>query len=81
MIEHSAITDNELRKQIRRKEICLGGNQKLKIYGSLKCRSGKRMKPENRVFFESENEAVGQGYRPCGNCMGIKYKNWKNGLI
>jgi methylphosphotriester-DNA--protein-cysteine methyltransferase len=27
------------------------------------------MKIENRVFFESEAEAMDAGYRPCGNCM------------
>lgn len=39
-----------------------------KIFGSLTCKSGMRMKKENRVFFENLEEAVLQGYRPCKNC-------------
>jgi methylphosphotriester-DNA--protein-cysteine methyltransferase len=81
MIEHSKITDLQLRIKIKNAEICLGGNQKLKIYGTLKCASGKRMKRENRVFFYSEEEAKKNGFRPCGHCMKTKYQKWKNGLI
>jgi hypothetical protein len=62
-------------------EISLGGNKRLKIYGTLNCSSGKRMKIGNRVFFASETEATNKGYRPCGNCMKNEYQNWKNGLI
>jgi hypothetical protein len=58
MIQHIAIADKDLRKKIRHKDICFGGNVKLKIYGSLQCASGKRMKTANRVFFASEKEAV-----------------------
>lgn len=81
MIEHSKITDFQLRIKIKNAEICFGGNQKLKIYGTLKCASGKRMKRENRVFFYSEEEAKKNGFRPCGHCMKTKYQKWKNGLI
>jgi hypothetical protein len=58
MIKHNAITGTELRSRIKQKEICFGGNEKLKIYGRLNCRSGKRMKKANRVFFISEKEAI-----------------------
>ncbi|WP_354361655.1 Ada metal-binding domain-containing protein [Pedobacter sp. UYP30] len=51
------------------------------MYGTLQCKSGKRMKKENRAFFGSENEAIKNGFRPCGHCMKMKYKNWKNGFI
>ncbi|MRX37878.1 metal-binding protein [Flavobacterium sp. LC2016-23] len=81
MIEHSKITDFQLRIKIKNAEICFGGNQKLKIYGTLKCASGKRMKRENRVFFYTEEEAEKNGFRPCGHCMKTKYQKWKNGLI
>lgn len=76
MIKHLDISDNDLRKKIRRKEICFGGNRKLNIYGTLQCKSGKRMKRENRVFFASEEEAVKEGFRPCGHCMKTAYKKW-----
>lgn len=69
MIQHSAISDSDLRTKIRRSKICFGGNRKLKIYGTLSCNSGKRMKCENRVFFASEQEAQQNNYRPCGHCM------------
>ncbi len=81
MFNHNKISDSELRNKIKNGEICFGGNQKLKIYGTLKCSSGKRMKRENRVFFLSENEAKQNGFRPCGHCMKTEYLKWKNGLI
>lgn len=81
MIAHKEIADTILRTKILRKEISLGGNKKLKIYGTLRCGSGKRMKRENRVFFNTEQEALQNGYRPCGHCLAEKYKIWKNGLI
>lgn len=39
------------------------------------------MKRENRVFFESESEAIAMGYRPCGHCLQGLYKKWKNGFV
>ena len=81
MIQHTEICDKELKKTIKKNEIIFGGNLSLKIYGHLNCKSGKRMKKENRVFFQSEWEAINQGFRPCGNCMNKEYKKWKNGSI
>lgn len=81
MTLHSKIVDLDLRNKIKNAEICFGRNRKLKIYGTLKCSSGKRMKRENRVFFLSEDEATQNGFRHCGHCMKIEYQNWKNGLI
>ncbi|WP_369618523.1 Ada metal-binding domain-containing protein [Flavobacterium sp. CFS9] len=81
MLLHSKISDSDLRSKIKNEEICFGGNRKLKIYGTLKCKSGKRMKRENRVFFATEDEAEKNNFRPCGHCMKTEYQNWKNGLI
>jgi len=81
MIRHIAISDEDLRKKIRHKHICFGGNRKLKIFGSLHCASGKSMKMENRVFFASKKEAIENGFRPCGHCMNAAYKKWKNEFI
>jgi hypothetical protein len=67
----------KLKIMIDKGEVQLGGNSKLKIYGKLHCSSGKRMKTENRVFFRSETEAKGMGYRPCGHCMREDYLLWK----
>ncbi|QHW00673.1 Ada metal-binding domain-containing protein [Spirosoma endbachense] len=58
--------------------ITLGGNRPGKIYGRLDCRAGKRMKPENRVFFWNEAEALELGYRPCAVCLPGAYKAWKS---
>ncbi|MCG7501908.1 metal-binding protein [Tenacibaculum sp. Mcav3-52] len=74
MIKHSDINKKELFLKIKNKEITLGGNRRLKIYGTLQCKSGKRMKTQNRVFFKSKKEAIENDYRPCGHCMTDKYK-------
>jgi len=71
----------KLKSLIENGKIVLGGNKQLKIYGTLSCKSGKRMKTENRVFFSSEKEAISYGYRPCGHCMKSKYQKWKDGFI
>lgn len=86
MIRHTALGNTvygrgkKLKQLIDASEIELAGNFKLKIYGRLSCTSGKRLKPENRVFFTSESEAVEAGYRPCGHCMKQAYQQWKTGV-
>lgn len=81
IIRHAEISDLEIRQLLRRGEIRMGGNRHLKIYGILDCRSGRRMKRTNRVFFVSETTAIIAGYRPCGHCMRTAYKKWKDGFI
>ena len=39
-----------------------------KIFGRLDCKTGMRMKKENRVFFANWQDAISAGYRPCKNC-------------
>ncbi len=80
MINHNDISSRLLFTKIKNKQITLAGNKKLKIYGMLDCASGKRMKKESRVFFSGEEEASKTGYRPCGNCLKIKYNDWKRML-
>lgn len=60
-----------------------GGNGKDKIYGRLDCGSAKNaMKKwpgvyeKHRVFFADEKTALAAGYRPCGNCLRSKYKEY-----
>jgi methylphosphotriester-DNA--protein-cysteine methyltransferase len=65
-------------KLINAGTITLAGNKRLKIYGTLQCISGKKMKVENRVFFSNISEAIVSGYRPCGHCMKAEYLQWKN---
>jgi hypothetical protein len=81
LILHKKLDYSKLRSAITTRQITLGGNIKLKIYGTLTCTSGKRMKKENRVFFKSQTEAVEQGYRPCAHCMKPAYQKWKNGSL
>jgi hypothetical protein len=73
---HVQLLSTDLRKMITSDEIQLGGNFRLKIYGTLSCASGKRMKKENRVFFKSEKEAIALDFRPCGHCLREKYRCW-----
>ena len=77
MILHQHINKRDLRQKIRRGEILLAGNLTLRIYGLLSCRSGKRMKKMNSVFFVNEQEAIANGFRPCGHCMVHRYREWK----
>jgi methylphosphotriester-DNA--protein-cysteine methyltransferase len=75
MIYHADLGDTVFERSrklltlIHRGDVRFGGNKKLKIYGRLDCGSGKRMKVSNRIFFQSEQEAIDAGYRLCGNCM------------
>lgn len=78
MTEHAAISSKDLVRAIKSRKITIAGNRKLKIYGRLSCISGKKMKKCNRVFFGSEQEAIDKGFRPCGHCMYVQYKKWKN---
>ncbi|TCC93154.1 Ada metal-binding domain-containing protein [Pedobacter hiemivivus] len=78
MIRHNEISSRDLRNRIKNQTIRFGGNCKLKIYGTLSCASGKKIKKENRVFFISEKEALQNGYRPCGRCRKEQYKEWKS---
>ncbi len=82
MIKHTNFENNEnsklkLHQLIHEGKIVLGGNMPLKIYGTLQCKSGKRMLRKNRVFFSSEEEAINAGWRPCAHCMKDKYIAWK----
>ncbi|RQO40874.1 metal-binding protein [Chryseobacterium sp. KBW03] len=81
MFQHSQISPESLRSKIHSGKVRFGGNKKLKIFGLLSCRSGKRMKKENRVFFTDEKEALQNNYRPCGHCMKEEYKRWKSNLF
>ena len=60
-----------------------GGNSKLKIYGRLDCPSANSVikrhpgsYEKSRVFFLDEKTALAAGYRPCGNCLRAKYKEY-----
>ena len=76
MIKHSELSSALVKIQIKNKEIRVAGNSRLKIYGTLHCKSGKRMNKENRVFFKSERNALIAGFRPCGNCLKEEYRKW-----
>lgn len=49
-----------------------------KIFGTLDCKSGMRMKKENRVFFHSMEDAINLGYRPCKNCKPMNEIDFEN---
>ncbi|RZL15045.1 MAG: metal-binding protein [Pedobacter sp.] len=81
MVQHIEVDQVVLINEIKQGNLVWGGNKKLKIYGTLQCASGKRMKRQNRVFFNNEIEALKLGYRPCGHCLKTKYKLFKNGTF
>ncbi|MBQ3021063.1 MAG: metal-binding protein [Bacilli bacterium] len=61
----------------------IAGNKKLKIYGKLDCANAiswinKGYYVNNRVFFENEEIAKKNNYRPCAKCMKKEYIIWKN---
>jgi micrococcal nuclease len=49
-------------------EATLVGNRKSKKYHKPTCNSIERMSPDNRVEFQSTDEAKNQGYEPCKAC-------------
>ncbi|MDW3194318.1 MAG: Ada metal-binding domain-containing protein [Cytophagales bacterium] len=81
MTEHAALASMQLFRMIRTGKLVYAGNKRLMIYGTLHCKSGKRMNKMNRIFFMNEEEAIAEGYRPCGHCMREAYKNWKDGVV
>jgi methylphosphotriester-DNA--protein-cysteine methyltransferase len=78
MTPHAHLEAKTLRTYIRNGRVTLAGNTKLKIYGTLNCGSGKRMKKENRVFFKDAAEAEHYGFRPCGHCMKNEFRKWRS---
>lgn len=61
----------------------LGGNRRAKIFGRLDCPSALRALAAGgyvgvRVFFADEATAIACGYRPCGNCLRERYREWKS---
>ncbi len=80
MIIHGHYSDYAIQVMIIKRMINYGGNHRYKIYGQLRCTSGKRMKRENRVFFYSAAEAIKEGYRPCGRCCRAEFLIWKEPL-
>lgn len=61
----------------------LGGNGNMKIYGRLDCGTALRSMriypgeyQKHRVFFSDEKTALAAGYRPCGNCLRKKHREY-----
>lgn len=77
MYRHNELSKSLLFTLIHQGKIKIAGYQKNKIYGLLGCKAGKRMNKANRVFFLNDQEAIDQGYRPCGACLPKQYKLWK----
>ena len=46
----------------------LNGCRTTRIYCRPVCPAGRRTKPENRVHFQSRDDAIAQGYRACKIC-------------
>ncbi|MEQ8472055.1 MAG: Ada metal-binding domain-containing protein [Marinoscillum sp.] len=78
MLAHSSLDSSLLLRKIRAGEVQFAGNKTLRIYGLLSCKSGKRIRLENRVFFTTETLAIEAGFRPCGHCMSNQYQLWNS---
>jgi len=79
-IRHCQVDDKRIISLIRQAEIVAAGHLQSKIYGRLKCLSGKRMLRKNRVFFYSFKQAISLGYRPCAHCMAKEYAIYTKSL-
>ena len=77
MLSHNDMTDQAIRRALRKKEILYAGHIRTRIYGHFSCPAGKRMQRAMRVFFSSEHEALLLGFRPCGHCMPLAYRQWR----
>jgi len=65
------ITSNKGEEQTPKQPPATGnyvGSQKSDKYHLPTCRWAEKILPENRVWFQTEEEAVGAGYQPCGVC-------------
>lgn len=77
MWRHDSMSDADVFQLLRGRTIMMAGNRRQRIYGQLDCRSGKRMRRANRVFFADATSAVVAGYRPCGHCLPDHYRQWQ----
>jgi DNA phosphorothioation-associated putative methyltransferase len=78
MLAYTDVETHELDRLIRSGKLAFAGHKRLRIYGTLECQgSGKRMGKEHLVFFETDDEARSQGFRPCGSCLKEEYRAWK----
>jgi len=60
----------------------LGGHRRTKVYGRLDCPVAlsflrRGFEPKHRVFFADEETAIAAGFRPCGACMRLRYREWR----
>jgi methylphosphotriester-DNA--protein-cysteine methyltransferase len=60
----------------------LGGHARTKVYGTMDCPVAlsllrRGFAPKHRVFFADEDTAIAAGYRPCGACMRVRYREWR----
>jgi hypothetical protein len=74
----------DLKKHPSKTKGQLGGHYDDRIYGRLHCSTALRAIAKggyvaNRVFFADEEAAIAAGFRPCGNCMRERYRQWKQG--
>lgn len=77
MYLHIDLNPSKLFQALKRQSILYAGHGRLKIFGRLHCKSGKRMNKQNRIFFTTQAEAIQLGFRPCSHCMQGSYRQWK----
>ncbi|MFZ4787065.1 MAG: metal-binding protein [Rhizobiales bacterium] len=77
MISHLSLADQQLASRIKAGKITMAGHGPARIFGRLDCRSGKRMLRRHRVFFADRQDALAHGFRPCGHCLPLEYRQWR----
>lgn len=66
--EENYAEENQKKEEIKEKNFQIIGNKKSKIYHYSWCPSTKRIKEENKIYFNSKEEAEKEGYRLSKNC-------------
>ncbi|MBA3733277.1 hypothetical protein H0W91_02780 [Patescibacteria group bacterium] len=71
-IESTSASDNTELSTLRPQSGGVIGSKSGKKYYYPWCGTVKRIKPQNQVKFESVEAAKAAGYKPAGNCKGLK---------
>ncbi len=72
-LDHDKLTDEQVHRFIRAGIIRFAGSKSAKIYGSLDCESGKKMKREFHCKFGINMGAAGAGTTGGPGCRALKW--------
>ena len=61
-------TDNSDDENTSNTEVSYVGNKNSQVFHSADCSSAEKMSEKNKVYFNSREHAVKEGYTPCKSC-------------